>query len=241
MIADLRDILFLDIETVACTDNYLALDERIRNQWERKASWLKREENVSDEQLFYQRAAIYAEFGKIVCIGVGMVRENTKGEPTLHLKAYCQHDEKALLSNFRTVLEKLGPNARLCAHNGKEFDFPYLSRRMLINGIPLPYVLNLSGKKAWEIPHLDTLEMWKFGDYKHYTPLDLLAALFNIPSSKNGMDGNMVNTVYYQEKNLDKIKGYCLSDVVVLAQLYMRLRSLPLIPEQNIEIAATTA
>lgn len=236
MIPELRDILFLDIETVACTSNYQSLDERIRTQWERKASWLKRDESVTDEQLFHQRAAIYAEFGKIVCIGVGMIRENEKGEPALRLKAFYGHNEKKLLGDFRLLLEKLNPTStKLCAHNGREFDFPYLSRRMLINGIPLPSLLDLSGKKPWEIAHLDTLEMWKFGDYKHYTSLDLLAAVFEIPSSKNGMDGSMVNMVYYQENNLDKIKKYCLSDVVVLTQLYMKLKSLPLIPEQNIE------
>ncbi|MCS6973243.1 MAG: 3'-5' exonuclease [Cyclobacteriaceae bacterium] len=241
MIAELRDILFLDIETVACTADYGSLDERMRTQWERKASWLKREEGLSDEQLFHQRAAIYAEFGKIVCIGVGIIRENERGEPLLRLKAYYGHDEKALLNDFKLMLEKLNTSTtRLCAHNGREFDFPYLSRRMLVNGIPLPALLDLSGKKPWEVNHLDTLEMWKFGDYKHYTSLDLLAAIFNIPSSKNGMDGSMVNTVYYQEKNLEKIKRYCLSDVVVLTQLYMRLKSLPLIPEQNIEEAVTT-
>lgn len=240
MIAELRDILFLDIETVACANNYFSLDERIRTQWQRKAAWLKREENITDEELFHQRAAIYAEFGKVVCIGIGLLRENNRGEPVLHLKAYCSHNEKDLLNDFRILLEKLGPATRLCAHNGKEFDFPYLSRRMLVNGIALPSLLNLSGKKPWEIPHLDTLEMWKFGDYKHYTPLDLLAALFNIPSSKNGMDGSLVNTVYYTENNLEKIKKYCLSDVAVLAQLYMCLKSMPLIPEENIVEVATT-
>jgi DNA polymerase elongation subunit (family B) len=242
MIPELRDILFLDIETVACTGNYHLLDERIRIQWERKASWIKRDEGVSDEQLFHQKAAIYAEFGKVVCIGVGILRENEKGEPVLRLKAYAGHDEKELLTNFCLMLEKLNTTTtKLCAHNGREFDFPYLSRRMLVNGIPLPALLDLSGKKPWEVSHLDTLEMWKFGDYKHYTSLDLLAALFNIPSSKNGMDGSMVNTVYYQEQNLEKIKKYCLSDVVVLAQLYLRLRSLPCIPEQNIEEVLTTS
>lgn len=241
MIPELRDILFLDIETVACTNDYQSLDERIRTQWERKASWLKRDEDVNDEQLFYQKAAIYAEFGKVVCIGVGMLRENEKGEPVLKLKAYYGHDEKAVLTDFRLMLEKLNTQSvKLCAHNGREFDFPYLSRRMLVNGIPLPALLDLSGKKPWEVSHLDTLEMWKFGDYKHYTSLDLLAALFNIPSSKNGMDGSMVNTVYYEEHNLEKIKKYCLSDVVVLTQLYMRLKSLPSIPEQNIEEVPTT-
>lgn len=240
MNADLRDILFLDIETVACTDNYHTLDERIRIQWEKKAAYIKREEGISDEELFHKRAGIYAEFGKIVCIGIGMCNTNAHQETVLRLKAFYGHDEKSILTSFRLLLEKLSSQIRLCAHNGKEFDFPYLSRRMLVNNVPLPALLDLSGRKPWEINHLDTLEMWKFGDFKHYTSLDLLAAIFNIPSSKNGMDGSQVNTVYYQENNLERIKNYCLSDVVVLAQLYMKLKGLPLIEEQNIEEVIAT-
>ena len=133
------------------------------------------------------------------------------------------------------MVEKMDPTTlKLCAHNGKEFDFPYISRRMLVNSIPLPDCLNLSGKKPWEVAHLDTMEMWKFGDYKHFTSLDLLAALFDIPSSKAGIDGSQVNAVYYKEKNLEKIKLYCARDVVVLVQLYLRLRSMPLLEPQNI-------
>jgi DNA polymerase elongation subunit (family B) len=234
MIPELRDILFLDIETVASTDNFASLDERLKTQWSRKASFLKREEGVTDEQLFHQRAGIYAEFGKVICIAVGKLYDTESGELGLKTKAYYGHDEKILLAEFKSMLDKLDTNIRFCAHNGKEFDYPYMSRRMLVNGIALPVPLNLAGRKSWEVNHLDTMELWKFGDYKHYTSLDLLAAIFNIPSSKNGIDGSQVNSVYYKEKDLEKIKDYCVSDVVVLTQLYLRMKVLPLLADKNI-------
>jgi DNA polymerase elongation subunit (family B) len=235
MAPELRDILFLDIETVACTDNYQSLHERLKTQWSRKAGFLKREEHITDENLFHQRAGIYAEFGKIICIVIGKLYENEAGELAIKTKALFDHDEANLLREFKAMVEKMdSPNLRLCAHNGKEFDFPYMSRRMLIHGITLPPVLNLSGRRPWENPHLDTMEMWKFGDYKHYTSLDLLAAIFNVPSSKNDMDGSQVNTVYYQEKNFEKIKNYCVSDVIVLTQLFLKLKGMTLVNEKNI-------
>lgn len=235
MLPELRDIVFLDIETVGCTDQYNTLDDRLKAQWERKAAFLKREEDATDEDLFYLRSGIYAEFGKVVCIGVGMLYHTESGELGLKTKAYCGHDERALLLEFKDMLEKIDSSSvRLCAHNGKEFDFPYLSRRMLVQNIPLPIALNLSGRKPWETPHLDTMEMWKFGDYKNFTSLDLLAAIFNIPSSKNDMDGSQVNHVYYKEKNLEKIKNYCVSDVVVLTQLYLKLKGMPVLDTKNI-------
>jgi 3'-5' exonuclease len=235
MAPELRDILFLDIETVACTDQFQSLHERLKTQWSRKASFLKREENMSDEDLFHQRAGIYAEFGKIICIVVGKLYEKENGEIGMKTKAFFDHDEANLLREFKAMVEKMDSvNARLCAHNGKEFDFPYISRRMLIHGMSLPVLLNLSGRRPWENPHLDTMEMWKFGDYKHYTSLDLLAAIFNIASSKTDMDGSQVNTVYYHEKNFEKIKSYCVSDVVVLTQLFLKLKGMKLVDEKNI-------
>lgn len=235
MIPELRDIIFLDIETVGCTDDYQTLDERLKTQWARKASFLKREEDATDEDLFYLRSGIYAEFGKVVCISVGMLYDTESDELGLKTKSYYGHDEKSVLLGFKSMLEKIDSSSvRLCAHNGKEFDFPYLSRRMLVQNIPLPVALNLSGRKPWEIPHLDTMEMWKFGDYKNFTSLDLLAAIFNIPSSKSDMDGSQVNHVYYKDNNLEKIKNYCVSDVVVLAQLYLKLKGLPLLDEKHI-------
>lgn len=235
MIPEFRDLLFIDIETVAATPDYNTLDERLKEQWARKAAFLKREPGRTDEEVFHDRAGIYAEFGKIICIAVAKFCDQESGELGLRTKVYAGHDEKAVLSDFKTMIEKLDSSTlRLCAHNGKEFDFPYLCRRMLINGIPLPAALNLSGKKAWEVQHLDTMEMWKFGDHKNFTSLDLLAAIFDIPSSKKDMDGSQVNTVYYQENNLEKISTYCRGDVVVMAQLFLKLKGYPVVSEHNL-------
>lgn len=229
MHADLKDILFLDIETVSCVDHYSKLSERLKTQWARKAGFFKREETQTDEEMFHDRAAIYAEFGKIVVIAVGVFTESQQGVLGLRTKYFADDNEKKLLTDFRSMLEKMGPGTRLCAHNGKEFDFPYISRRSLVNGLPLPTVLNIAGKKPWEVNHLDTMEMWKFGDYKHYTSLDLLTTIFNIPSSKGSMDGSMVSKVYYQEGDLKKISEYCVGDVVAIAQLYLRMKGYNLI------------
>ena len=238
MNAELRDILFLDIETVAVTDQYSSLGERMKTQWSRKASFFKqREEGMTDEDMFQERAGIYAEFGKIIVIGVGKFNENENGELTLKTKPLFDHNEKGLLEAFKVLLEKMDAGTKLCAHNGKEFDFPYLSRRMLINDIALPSLLNFGGKKPWDVPHLDTMELWKFGDYKHYTSLDLLTAIFNIPTSKTVMDGSQVNAVYYREKDLNKIAEYCVGDVIAVAQLYLKMKGMSTIPQQNIQYA----
>jgi 3'-5' exonuclease len=238
MIPELRDILFIDIETVAGTDDFMGLDERMKVQWARKASFFKRDSSVSEEALYHERAGIYAEFGKVICIAVGKFFDHESGVVGLKTKVYSGHDEKALLLEFKSMLERIDSSTlRLCAHNGKEFDYPYICRRMLINGIPLPAALNLSGKRAWEVQHLDTMELWKFGDYKHFTSLDLLATIFDIPSSKNDMDGSQVNFVYYRENDLEKISQYCRRDVIVLAQLFLKLKGQSIIAEPNIVTA----
>lgn len=232
---ELRDILFLDIETVGCSDDYNSLDDRLKVQWARKANFFKqRDDQHTDETLFYERAGIYAEFGKVIVIGIGRYTENENGELGFKVKSLYGDDERKLLQEFKAIVDKMDASTKLCAHNGKEFDFPYLSRRMLVNDISLPSVLNLAGKKSWEVPHLDTMELWKFGDYKHYTSLDLLAAIFNIPSSKGEIDGSQVNEVYYKEKNIKKIADYCQRDVVAVAQLYLKMKGLGIIPAQHI-------
>lgn len=238
MIQDLRDILFLDIETVAKTYDYADLDERMKVQWARKASFLRNKADSTDESLYVERAGIYAEFGKIVCVAVGKFFDTDSGDLGLKTKAYYGHDEKHLLADFISMLDKMDPTAlKLCAHNGKEFDYPYLCRRMLVNELTLPPALNLMNRKPWEVQHLDTLEMWKFGDYKHYTSLDLLAAIFNIPTSKVDMDGSQVNEVYYRDKNLAMIKDYCLRDVSVLARLFLKMKSI--LPDRELSVVVT--
>jgi DNA polymerase elongation subunit (family B) len=235
----LRNLLVLDIETAAAEKDFGGLSERLQKHWRHKSSFIRNEEELLPEELFQKRAGIYSEFGKVIVIGFGIFHELESGELALRIKSLANHDEHQLLLDFKTMIEtKFDPeNLKLCGHNGKEFDFPYLSRRMLINGLSLPYVLNNSGKKPWEVNFLDTMEMWKFGDRKNFTSLELLTAIFDIPSSKSDIDGSMVNDVYYQEADgLERIEKYCRGDVIATSQLYLKLNSLPLIDEKNITI-----
>jgi uncharacterized protein YprB with RNaseH-like and TPR domain len=183
----------------------------------------------------YSRAGIYAEFGKIVCISVGFIKlEN--GVKKLRLKSYFNHNEKELLIDFFELLNKHfnTPQHLLCAHNGKEFDYPYIARRGLVSGLSIPSILDMAGKKPWEVQHLDTLQLWKFGDYKHFTSLNLLTTIFDIPTPKDDIDGSMVNQVYWQDNDLERIANYCQKDVVALTQLFLRFRNEPLILPDNI-------
>jgi len=232
---NLEKILFLDIETVAQKSEFSELDDNFRKQWEQKASFIARNEESPEE--IYNRAGIYAEFGKIVCISVGVIRSE-QGAKKLHIKSFYNDDEKELLISFFDMLNQHynSHDALLCAHNGKEFDFPYIARRGLINGLTVPSILDMAGKKPWEIPHLDTLQLWKFGDYKHYTSLSLLTTIFNIPTPKDDIDGSMVNEVYWKDNDLKRIAVYCEKDVVALTQLFLRFRNEELIEENNIII-----
>jgi hypothetical protein len=228
-----EQILFLDIETVPEISNYNDLPEKMKLFWDKKAKKLASEHENSEE--IYQRAGIYAEFGKIICISVGILFTEKK-EKFLRVKSFFGHDEKKILFEFRDLLKKSFNTSDkfLCAHNGKEFDFPYIARRMLINSVSLPEILDSAGRKPWEIRHIDTLELWKFGDYKHYTSLDLLAHIFNIPSSKTDIDGSMVARVYWEDKDLERIVKYCESDIVTLVRLYLRYTEKNLTEDKNI-------
>ena len=232
----LKHILFLDIETVSCVGDYDELSDAFKLLWNKKAATIRKNDQEKPSDLFFEKAAIYAEFGKIIVVGLGVVSFDESVAPVLRIKALQHHDEKALLQSFKEVLVTGFPkdSARLCAHNGKEFDFPYLCRRMLVHGIPLPPVLNIAGKKPWEIAHLDTMEMWKFGDRKSFSLLHLLATVFGIPSSKELMEGSQVNYYYYRKDALNQIATYCLQDVVVTVQLFLKIHGFPLIRPEKI-------
>ncbi|MFN3848834.1 MAG: 3'-5' exonuclease [Spirosomataceae bacterium] len=234
----LRNILFIDIETVSQYSDYEQLPERLQKLWDKKAQNLKNDQYIGSDQLYFDRAAIYSEFGKVLCISFGGIFWNDEDKMCFRVKSIIDDDEKSVLNQFKTVVEKhkAKGSLMLCAHNGKEFDFPYLCRRMLVNGIDIPQVLQIQGKKPWEIHHIDTMDLWKFGDYKHFTSLDLLAAIFDIPSSKSEISGEDVNHTYHIEHKLSKIQRYCRQDVVVLAQLYLKMNNLPLIEEDWIEV-----
>jgi 3'-5' exonuclease len=234
----LSNILFLDIETVSQYAEYNLLPDAWKELWARKAESLLR--NNRDEQTIesvYERAGIYAEFGKIICISCGAI-QGQGDYRTLIIKSFYGNDEKKILGDFCEMLSRWTPGSQkyLCAHNGKEFDFPYLCRRMIINDECIPELLSVAGKKPWEVNHLDTLELWKFGDYKNYTSLNLLSHVLGIPTSKDDIDGSMVGRVYWKENDLERIVRYCEKDVVTMAQIYLRLNREPVIPANNIEI-----
>ena len=229
---DIRDVLFLDIETVPGYKNYNDLDEKSQVLWDKKSKSLSKGETTAEE--LYQRAGIYSEFGKVVCISVGFAHKQDE-EYHFRLKSFYSEIERDLLCGFRDLLNSMEhKNIYLCAHNGKEFDFPYIARRMLVNGIKLPQALNMAGKKPWEIKHIDTMELWRFGDYKHYTSLELLTHIFNIPSPKADIDGSMVGKVFYEDRDLERIQLYCQNDVIAIAQLFLRYRNEELIKEEHI-------
>ncbi len=228
----LRNVLFLDIETVPEVENFSQLSLEKQELFALKTQYQRKDEKSAED--FYERAGIWAEFGKIVCISVGyFVSQDSTRE--FRIKSF-HGEEKELLENFKTLLEGHFNQTYhlLCAHNGKEFDFPYIARRMIINKIQLPAKLNLFGKKPWEVAHLDTLELWKFGDYKHYTSLKLLTNILGIPSPKEDIDGSDVSRVYYKDKNIDKIVTYCERDTIAVAQLLLRFNNLELLNEDEI-------
>jgi DNA polymerase elongation subunit (family B) len=227
----LNEIIFLDIETVPQAAEYSLLPEEMQDLWSEKATRLYQDKSSEES---YEKAGIYAEFGKIVCISVGFVYLKDK-EKHIRLKSFTSDDERELLTDFAQMLRKQKSNICLCGHNIKEFDVPYIARRMLINGLHLPTVLNIAGKKPWEVNFIDTLDLWKFGDYKHYSSLKLLTAIFAIPTPKDDIDGSQVATVYYQEKNLARIAAYCQKDVLATAQLFLKMQGESLINAECIE------
>jgi 3'-5' exonuclease len=232
-----HNILFLDIETVSQQASFNGLTEDWKPLWKRKAEIILRNKEEETVESIYSRAGIYAEFGKIICISCGVLQGSGE-EKKIVLKSFYGDDEKLILKEFVDMLNKwAADNSKyLCAHNGKEFDFPYMCRRMIVHNIAIPPLLHLAGKKPWEVNHLDTMELWKFGDFKSYTTLNLLAHTLGIPTPKDDIDGSMVGEVYWKEKDLARIVTYCQKDVVTVAQVYLRMNGETIIKNENIEI-----
>jgi predicted PolB exonuclease-like 3'-5' exonuclease len=229
---DTQKILFLDIETVPEKATFDELSETEKKLFAAKTQYQRTEDQSPAS--FYERAGIWAEFGKIVCISVGFFNLMSN-QREFRIKSFYGQEEELLMA-FKTLLENHFSQAAhlLCAHNGKEFDFPYIARRMIIKGINLPAKLDLFNKKPWEVPHLDTLHLWRFGDYKHYISLFLMAHVLGIPTPKDDIDGSQVARVYYEEKNIDRIITYCEKDVITIAQIVLRLRNETLLETDEI-------
>lgn len=226
----IEKILFLDVETVPQVEKWEELDSSTQKLWDKKTT-TQRKDEVSAEEFYPKRAGIMAEFGKILCISIGMYNPKS-GRLKMH--SFYGDNEKEILLEFGKIFN--APRMQdviLCGHNGKEFDFPYIARRMLIQGIRPPIPLQSYGKKPWQVPHLDTMELWKFGDWKHYVSLELLAHLFGVPTPKDDIDGSMVADIYYIENDLERIKIYCEKDVITLCNVFRRMRQEELLEREN--------
>ena len=236
-IKNFKNTLFIDIETVSGSENFSSISDKMKEFWVKKAKNLVNPANISLEEMYFERAALYAEFGKIIVVGMGFLFVNKQGELSLKVKTIANADEKVLLQEFIAFINKTYKSRELTlvAHNGKEFDFPYLCRRMLTNGLEIPKSLQLQGKKPWEIIHQDTMEMWKFGDRRSYSSLELLAELMGIDGAKMDLSGDRVNHVFYKENGLERIAAYCGDDVIIVAQLYLRFHFLSIVEPHNIE------
>ncbi|MDX1939351.1 MAG: 3'-5' exonuclease [Saprospiraceae bacterium] len=242
---DIANVLFLDIETVPGQPDYEELDDEMRELWYTKSRSITRksEDELAEEEaaaLYFERAGIFAEFGKIICISVGIVhRSREDNRLRLRLKSFAGEDETEVLQEFTKLINQYYYDTNknyLCGHNIKEFDIPYICRRMIVNQLDFPDPLNIAGKKPWETKHLlDTLELWKFGDNKNFTSLRLLAALLGFPSPKDDMDGSQVGSVFWEEKDLERIAHYCEKDVLATVQLFLRYRRMPLLQEDQVQ------
>ena len=227
------NILFLDIETVSQQADYSSLTSSSKYLWEKKAQKITEEGQTAED--CYNKAGIYAEFGKIVCISVGYIKSKDQ-QRSLRIKSFYGDDEKTLLTEFNDLVSTyFNSNEHyLCAHNGKEFDFPYIARRTLIHGLTIPACLDTRGLKPWEVKHLDTMDLWRFGDYKNYTSLEILTHIFNIPTPKDDINGSEVGKVYWQDHDTKRIATYCQKDVIAIVQLFLRFKNEPLIENDNI-------
>lgn len=232
-----KNTLFLDIETVSGKSDFSQLSERMKDFWLKKAKNLYHTDAISLEDLYVERAALFAEFGRVIVVGMGFLYVNKDQQLSLKVKTIAHHDEKELLKSFASFIDKTYKSKELIlvAHNGKEFDFPYLCRRMLANNLEIPKALQVQGKKPWEIIHQDTMEMWRFGDRKNFTSLELLAEMMGVDGAKSDLSGDLVHEVYYREDNLARIESYCMEDVIVVAQLYLRFHFMDVVQPKNIQ------
>ncbi|RKD86432.1 ribonuclease H-like domain-containing protein [Mangrovibacterium diazotrophicum] len=234
---NIEDVLFLDIETVPQYPAFSEVPEKFQKLWESKSTFFRKEDQTPGE--VYERAGIYAEFGRIICISAGFVVQKN-GDRVFRVKSFYDDDERKLLSDFNNMLDKFTSHTSrcICAHNGQEFDYPYIARRSLILGVRLPRILNIAGMKPWDVKDklLDTLQLWKFGDFKNYTSLSLLCAAFDIPTPKDDIDGSQVASVYFEENDIDRIIRYCEKDTLAVANLMLRYKGEDIISMDQMEI-----
>ena len=234
----IENLLLIDIETVPQQPVFENLNEEWKELWTEKVQ-RSLPENVSAAEFYPLRAGVMAEFAKVICISIGYFKREGNAQ-NLRLKSFYGDDEKVLLKDFIETLKQIEASNNkwcFCGHNIKEFDIPFICRRLLVNGLVIPPFLDFQNMKPWETNIVDTFQYWRFGDYKQYTSLKLLAASLGVPSPKDDIDGSMVAEVYWVERNLERIVTYCQKDVITTGNIILRFKNLPLIEADHISIA----
>lgn len=242
----LSDLLFVDIETAGMVSDYKKLPVELKDLWQIKARQISKNKELTTKegaQLFSEKAGIFSEFARVVCISVGYFTFTKSKISGFRCKSFCGEDEAQILKQFAGLLKKHfnKPNKQgLCGHNIKEFDIPFLCRRFTILGMKVPKLLDISGKKPWQVEHLvDTLVLWRFGDYKNYTSLALLAAVLKIPTPKDDIDGSDIHSVYWEQEDIRRIVTYCEKDVLTVAKVFLRIKNAKL-PKDFVVSSQTT-
>lgn len=229
----IENIIFMDIETVSQYETYNEAPESIQYIWSKKYEKSEYLNSIPLDIAYKEKAAIFAEYGKIICISIG-IYDRERNE--YRIKSFYGKDEKILLESFRSFTLSLKRKYVFCGHNIKEFDIPYICRRFLIHQLSIPSLLDFQDKKPWEVEMIDTMQLWRFGDFKNYTSLETLTTIFNIPTPKDDIDGSQVGQVYWGEGNLDRIVRYCQNDVIAVIQLYLSFQQMNLITQEQIKI-----
>lgn len=234
---EIQNILFLDIETVPISKDFKELDEVYQKIWTEKHAFFKEGKDMTASESYFSKAGIYAEFGKIICISIGYLHSDKK-QREFRIKSFSSDNENEILKAFAALLKNSFNTKKhnICGHNVKEFDIPYICRRMLVNDIEIPKIINVGGVKPWETQYIDTLQLWKFGDYKNFTSLKLLAHLFQLATPKDDIEGKDVAHVYWIEKDLARIQTYCQKDVLTTAQLFLKFNQIPLLQDNEVTI-----
>lgn len=233
----LENLILIDIETVPQHPDFDLLNEEWKQLWQEKTQ-RSLPDFTTPAEFYPQRAGVMAEFAKIICISMGYFTKQGNALQ-LRLKSFYGDDEKVLLQSFVTVLNQVETKNNkwsFAGHNIKEFDIPFICRRLLVNSLPIPAYLDFQNMKPWDTNMVDTFQYWRFGDYKNYTSLKLLAAAMGVPSPKDDIDGSMVADVYWKEKNLERIVTYCLKDVVTTGNIILRFKNIELLKEEQVVI-----
>lgn len=237
----LNQLLIIDIETVSQYPGFECMDDSWKQLWQEKVMKIL-PAGVSAAEFYLQRAGVMAEFAKIICISVGWLKQDESGVD-MFLRSFFGNDEHELLSKFIVAMNERNEGLNdwcFVGHNIKEFDIPFICRRLLVHGLPIPNYLDFQNKKPWETNLIDTFQYWRFGDYKNYTSLKLLSAVLQVPSSKEDIDGSMVGALYWasdpveQQNNVHRIVAYCQQDVVATGNILLRFKGMSLLNQQQI-------